>query len=193
MATRDEGGALSALWRFPVKSMGGESLLDAELTPRGLAGDRSYALVDAATGRVINAKSGRPFGELLECRAAFVAPPRVGHELPPVQVMLPDGTTTDSTATDVDHVLSNWFGHGVRLTRWRGDIARPGAAAFLAKAALPEPRGVGSFVDLFPVSLLTTSTLARLSALQPASRFDERRFRMNLIVRTPEHGFVENG
>ena len=28
--------------------------------------------------------------------------------------------------------------------------------------------------------------------LQPASRFDQRRFRMNVIVDTSEEGFVEN-
>jgi hypothetical protein len=51
---------------------------------------------------------------------------------------------------------------------------------------------VGSFFDLFPLSVLTTSTLDRLNELRPESRFDERRFRMNLIVRTKEAGFVEN-
>ena len=51
---------------------------------------------------------------------------------------------------------------------------------------------VGSFFDLFPVSVLTTSTLEQLSELQPQSRFDQRRFRMNVIVGTKEAGFVEN-
>ena len=51
---------------------------------------------------------------------------------------------------------------------------------------------VGSFFDLFPVSVLTTSTLEQLSELQPQSRFDERRFRMNVIIDTEEAGFVEN-
>jgi uncharacterized protein YcbX len=51
---------------------------------------------------------------------------------------------------------------------------------------------VGSFFDLFPVSVLTTSTLEQLSKLRPQSRFDERRFRMNVIVGTETPGFVEN-
>ena len=51
---------------------------------------------------------------------------------------------------------------------------------------------VRSFFDLFPVSVLTTSTLEQLSELQPQSRFDERRFRMNVIIDTEEAGFVEN-
>jgi uncharacterized protein YcbX len=52
---------------------------------------------------------------------------------------------------------------------------------------------VGAFFDLFPVSVLTTGTLDRLNELRPESRFDERRFRMNVIVDTDEDGFVENG
>ncbi len=51
---------------------------------------------------------------------------------------------------------------------------------------------VGSFFDLFPVSVLTASTLDQLSTLEPQSRFDQRRFRMNAIVSTKEAGFVEN-
>jgi uncharacterized protein YcbX len=42
------------------------------------------------------------------------------------------------------------------------------------------------------MSVLTTSTLARLNELQPQSRFDERRFRMNVIVDTERSGFIEN-
>src|SRR5262249_720410 len=34
--------------------------------------------------------------------------------------------------------------------------------------------------------------LARLNELRPQSRFDPRRFRMNVIVRTERPGFVEN-
>ena len=46
---------------------------------------------------------------------------------------------------------------------------------------------------MFPVSVLTTSTLEKLKELQPQSRFDERRFRMNVIIDTEEPGFLENG
>lgn len=50
-----------------------------------------------------------------------------------------------------------------------------------------------AFFDLFPVSVLTSSTLATLGNLRPESRFDVRRFRMNVIVDTEPSGFVENG
>lgn len=40
--------------------------------------------------------------------------------------------------------------------------------------------------------MLTLSTLEQLREFEPQSRFDARRFRMNVIVDTPERGFVEN-
>ena len=48
MATQTELGAVGSLWRYPVKSMMGEELNAAEVTERGLRGDRPYALVDCA-------------------------------------------------------------------------------------------------------------------------------------------------
>ena len=42
------------------------------------------------------------------------------------------------------------------------------------------------------MSVLTTSTLEKLSELRPQSFFDQRRFRMNVIVETTKAGFVEN-
>src|SRR5207249_4216854 len=79
-------GTVVALWRYPVKSMLGEELNAAEVTERGLLGDRAFALVDPATGKVVSAKHPRKWGRLFDCRAAFVAPPRLGAPLPPVRV-----------------------------------------------------------------------------------------------------------
>ena len=58
--------------------------------------------------------------------------------------------------------------------------------------SLGSPLPAGSFLDLFPISVLTTSTLDRLNELEPGSRFDERRFRMNVIVNSERPGFIEN-
>ena len=52
-------GRVEALWRYPVKSMLGESLQLAPVTEAGLCGDRAYALWDHATDRVASAKNPR--------------------------------------------------------------------------------------------------------------------------------------
>src|SRR5215218_7218353 len=101
METNGTVGAVAGLWRFPVKSMRGEWLEQAELTEHGLVGDRAYALIDTVTGKVVSAKSVRLFPNLFGCRAAFVDPPRLGGELPPVQITLPDDTSTPTNTSQV--------------------------------------------------------------------------------------------
>jgi len=210
--TVESVGSVVGLWRFPVKSMGGERLEQAEITARGLVGDRAYALIDLDTGKVASAKSVRLFPDLLGCRAAFVEPPRSGRELPSVRITLPDGTSVTSDSGDVDRVLSAYFRRDVILARAAPDdftidmyhpdledldhrdtvVEQKLGSAFFAEAGLASPVPVGSFFDLFPVTVLTTSTLERLSELRSESRFDQRRFRMNVIVGTEQPGFVEN-
>ncbi len=60
---------ISALWRYPVKSMAGERLERAELLPDGIAGDRKIQVLDAR-GRVLTART-RP--HLLGHRATLDA------------------------------------------------------------------------------------------------------------------------
>ena len=215
MANNATVGSVARLWRFPVKSMRGERIEHGEFTDRGLIGDRAYALMDADTGKVVSAKSVRLFPNLFGCRAAFVEPPRLDGELPPVRITMPDDRSVTSESSDVDHVLSAFFRRDVTLARAAPDdftidqyhpdvedadpaghrdtvVEQKLGSAFFAQAGLSSPVPVGSFFDLFPVSVLTTSTLDHLSELQPDSSFDERRFRMNVIISTRDAGFVEN-
>ncbi len=80
MASSEVVGSLAGLWRFPVKSMSREQLEQAELTERGLLGERAFALIDLDTGKVVSAKSVRLFPDLLGwlpgrvCRAATSGP-----------------------------------------------------------------------------------------------------------------------
>jgi len=59
MAVSEDIGSVAALWRYPVKSMGGKQLHSVEVTVRGVVGDRAYGLIDKDTGRVVSAKSVR--------------------------------------------------------------------------------------------------------------------------------------
>jgi uncharacterized protein YcbX len=47
---------LAQIWRYPVKSMGGERLASAELTPLGVPGDRELAVI-GPTGRIETART----------------------------------------------------------------------------------------------------------------------------------------
>lgn len=208
-------GSVAELWRFPVKSMQGEQLEEVTATERGVVGDRAYALIDSETGKVASAKSVKRFPDLLACRAAFVEQPRAGSDVPPVRIDLPNGSSVTSDSRDADGALSTYFRREVRLARVAPDdftidqyhpdvegadpggnrdtvVAQPLGAALFAALGMESPVPVGAFFDVFPLSVMTTSTLARLNELQPESRFEQRRFRMNVIVRTEQPGFVEN-
>ena len=215
MSSSEPVGTIRALWRFPVKSMLGEELDAADVGEGGIVGDRAYAIRDTQTGKVASAKHPKLWPDLLACRAAFVEPPHPGAELPPVRIDLADGSSVRSDAADVDAVLSRFFGRDVELARsaengytidqyhpdeedydpdgHRDEVVEAQlGAAFFNERGLPSVVPESSFFDLFPLSVLTTSSLDHLGELEPQSRFDARRFRMNVIVDTPEPGFVEN-
>src|SRR6266404_3865349 len=99
-------GSIGSLWRYPVKSMMGEELNAAEVTERGLRGDRAYALVDRADGKVASAKNPRKWPHLFDFRAAFVEPTRSAAKVPPVRIVLPDGTAVTSDQGDLNRILS---------------------------------------------------------------------------------------
>ncbi|MEQ9163578.1 MAG: MOSC N-terminal beta barrel domain-containing protein, partial [Ilumatobacter fluminis] len=44
------------IWRYPVKSLGGEQLHVAAVGPDGIVGDRSWGLRDRSTGLVLTAR-----------------------------------------------------------------------------------------------------------------------------------------
>jgi uncharacterized protein len=208
-------GTIAALWRFPVKSMQGERLDEAHISAAGLFGDRVYAIVDQQTGKVASATHPKLWPELIACRATFVDSPLPGRHRPAIRIELADGTAVRSDAADVDAVLSRFFGRPVKLARaapkdftidqYHPDIENLDpeghrdelieqklGTALLDELGMSWPLPEGSFLDLAPVSVITTSTLEHLGALQPESSIDARRFRMNVIVKTSEPGFVEN-
>jgi MOSC domain-containing protein len=194
-----EAGTVVGLWRYPVKSMMGEELNAAEITERGLLGDRQFALVDAATGKVAGAKNPRKWGNFFDFRAAYVEPPEANATLPAVRLTLPNGTALTTENENVDEVLSSALGRAVELTQVRAEQESS------AEEYVPDIDGLdhrdtvtewelpaGTFFDLAVVHLLTTATLDHLSELYPAGRFEARRFRPNIVISTAERGFVEN-
>jgi uncharacterized protein len=203
-STQVRGGSVVGLWRYPVKSMMGEEVNAAEVTERGLVGDRRFAVIDAETGKVAGAKNPRKWGNFFDFRAVYVEPPQKESKLPPVRVTLPDGAFVMSDQPDLAKVLSQALGREVSFAEARGEGTSSGATA---EEYWPDIDGLdyrntvtewelpaGTFFDLAVVHVLTTATIDRLRALYPEGRFEVRRFRPNIVVATgPEvEGFVEN-
>lgn len=160
-------GRVREIWRYPVKSMGGERLNRCDIELSGIYGDRRWALRDDQTGEV---RGGKTLPELMQCNARYLDGPLV-DEIPHVEISLPDVTTLRSEDKGTPERLSEFFGHRVSLC--------------MVHAA--------THVDVSSLSLLTTASIAMLSGLNPESRLDVRRFRPNFYVETlkESEGFVE--
>jgi len=199
-ATQIPSSSVVSLWRYPVKSMMGEELNATEVTERGLLGDRAYALVDGSDGKVASAKNPRKWPRLFDFRASFIEPPHTTARVPPVRIVLPDGTTATSDQGDLNQILSNALNRDVTL-----GVAQRGAVN--AEEYWPDMEGLEhrdtvtdftlpeeTFFDCAVVHLLTTATLDRLRELYPQGRFEVRRFRPNLVLQvgSGEKSFAEN-
>jgi uncharacterized protein len=156
-------GRVVALWRYPVKSMRPEELDGVEVSWHGLAGDRRWAFI--RDGQV---RSGFPWLTIRErpglahYRPRFTEPDRPNASVTVVRT--PDGDEYDVT----DPALAAELGPGVRVIK--------------------QDRGV---FDTFPLSLLTTQTLAGLGRLVGAD-LAVGRFRPNVLVEADGGQFPED-
>ncbi|AHH96850.1 MOSC domain-containing protein [Kutzneria albida] len=196
-------GRVTAVRRYPVKSMLGEALTAVRVTERGLDGDRRFGVLDEL-GAVASAKHPRKWGSLLRCRSELADPDTA-------RVVLPDGTVLHCGDAELDKRLSD-------LLRRRVVVSDSPPQQAVLERAVPDYQGgmpevlrdnvfvdetgdaitsgriaAGTFFDYGMVHLVTTSSLHRLRANYPAEDFDARRFRPNLVIDTPDDpGFVED-
>ena len=208
--------AVSALFRYPVKSMLGEAVERCRIDERGVLGDRSYALLDVETGTVASAKVPRLWGGLLGFSARCVEEPE-RDAAPSVEITFPDGSVHHSGDAGIDAALSAAIGRDVRLiatppegagfeevwpeidglapeaviagTHVRNEGTGERVSRFDLATMAPHP----AFFDLAVLHVLTSATLQRLRELAPGATFDERRYRPNIVLDGVGDGFVENG
>ena len=191
-------GSIQNIWRYAVKSMGGEELNEALVTDGGLLGDRGYAVIDQANGKVGSAKMPKKWGNLLALNSTYSAPPRAGAPLPPVQINWPGGDSVISDTDDTDARLSETVGRPVTLTTVRPEtVSLERVDPLVAEEIILDIGEImmeGRFSDYAAIHMLTTSTLAHLSKLSSGIVFDAMRFRPNLIIEAADghSGFVEN-
>ena len=154
---------VGAIWRFPVKSMAGESLEAVEVDERGLVGDRAWAVYDT-DGRLASGKNTRRFRRMDPVFG--VAARTVGDT---VELVFPGGRIALAGESAADLALSDHFGEEVELG---------------PEADVPHQ-------DAGQVSVVGTATLRALAALSGlAEPVDPRHLRTNLVVETDEP-FVE--
>ena len=205
-------GTVAEIRRYPVKSMAGEVLSEVEFAAGGLLGDRAWAVRDEVRGGIRGAKK---IPALMTLQSRYTqAPAAKGSS--PAEIVLPDGSTVETGAADVNERLSKAVGH--ELSLWpllpadaldhyrRGspsheDMEQELRAIFGRAPDEPLPNlGLfppelmefesppGTYFDAFPLMLMTDASLREMNRLAPNSRFDVRRFRPNLVIASGDSG-----
>jgi uncharacterized protein YcbX len=207
-------GSVKELWRYPVKSLGGERLAAGRVAKQGLVGDRVWAFVDAASGEI---RSAKQLPRLLELRAEFApgaepAPESFGDAVAAVEIVGPDGARYATRDPGAQAALSAALGTPVRLVplappedreHYRLRAPRSGAeiaAQIALQPGEPMPDFSGTPPELLRILLehatppgshadaypLHLLTTASLAALRERSGLDadRLRFRPNLWVDT---------
>ncbi len=158
---------VTEIWRFPVKSMGGETLLEADVGELGITGDRGWSLYDVSTGTTLTA---RRTPELL-----FASARLVDDEL---SITLPDGS---EVGEDGSSQLSAWLGRDVEL-RAAGTHNLDAGGVYEAPLDAEHDADWVSWTG--PGGAFHDSTQTRVSLVSTATlgAWDRRRFRTNVIV-----------
>ncbi|KUI22441.1 molybdenum cofactor biosysynthesis protein [Mycobacterium sp. GA-1285] len=186
-------GQVTALERYPVKSMLGEARERVRVGPLGVDGDRRYALIDEETGRVATAKHPRRWSALLQCASS------TGDD-GTVAVTLPDGRRIP--VTEAAAPLSELLGRTVQIADERAagavlersdplEVLEHGVDAEFDPVLLELGQGApgGAFVDHSPVHLITTATLDAIGV----GMGEALRYRPNVVIDVGPEPFVENG
>lgn len=164
-------GTVAACWRYPVKSLQGAQAERLVIDPSGVGGDRTHAVIDPETGNLLSAKR---VSALLQGAATDE------------RITLPDGQVIRFDDPAMDEVLSDWLGRPVHLAAQEEAGERAYEMTFdppdddAEYYAIPAPPG--TFLDLAPLHLVTTATLAGCAAARPDLDWDVRRFRPNLVL-----------
>ncbi len=148
-------GTVAELWRYPVKSLGGERLSRVACDARGLAGDRWWAVRGADT-KLGSGKTTRRFRRmpgLLSISARL-------DETGVTWVEDAEGRRAPAGDPGAAEIVSAVVGEPVSLTE---------------EAATPH-------FDASALHLLTASSLAWMDSIRPDDRVEARRFRPNVVV-----------
>ena len=165
-------GTIAEIWRYPVSSLRGERIEAVDLDGSGIVGDRTWGMVDAATGAIASPDDEKRWR---------VAPHLLArHRAEEPQIGTGDGL---------------WHSAGSEAASVAAGIVVGFPVTFRRHAPFGEDAMAGTVSPRYArdqLHILTSASLRKLEALLPAGiDADPRRFRPNLVIETREEGFVE--
>lgn len=207
---------VASIWQYPVKSMVGTTLPSVDVVAEGMVGDRTWAARDEVRGGIRGAKK---IPALMNLAAQYVDGPEGA-----VEIHLPDGAVVRTDHPDVHARVSAALDHPVTL--WplqpKDDLDHYRRGAPDSDDMMVELRGIfgrdedeplpdlsvfppeimefesppGTYLDAFPLMIMSTSALRSLIEALPDSVIDVRRFRPSFVIDTgnepghPEQSWV---
>lgn len=211
-------GQIKEIWRFPVKSMQGDTVERCTVTPQGVAGDRRWAMRDEGRSEI---QWGKRYPQLMLCSARYRAEPR-GDEITAVDITFPDGETIGSDDKRVNTKLTELIEREATLRaieppsnvefykRYKPDeeefqkeirdlFARePGEPvpdiSFFPEILVDHVAVPGTFFDNEEIHMITTASMDYMRGKNPDANWDIRRFRPNFYIETDTGltGMIEN-
>ena len=152
-------GRISAIFRYPVKSMAGESLNVARLGWHGIEGDRRFAV------RRVTDKSNFPWLSASKLPELILYKPfgldSSNAELLPTHVRTPDGNEYELQSNELREEISSRYGSDVELMNLKSGV-----------------------FDEASISVITTSTVQCIEreSGRGVGSCDIRRFRPNVVI-----------
>lgn len=152
-------GVVAGLWRYPVKSLRGEQVQRLAIEPRGVVGDRRWA-VTGSDGKLGSGKTTRRFRRMPGLLSLQSGTDADGS----VWVLLPTGSRRPVTDPVVAAAISELVGETVTLRE---------------ETTVPH-------LDDSPVHLVATGAVTTLEEELGAGSLGVRRFRPNVVVEAPD-------
>ena len=150
-----EIGRITAIFRYPVKSMAGTSLNEAQLGLHGLEGDRRFAF------RRMAEQGGFPWLTASMLNEMILFKPLSSEDnLIPTHIRTPEGTTFELRSKELADEISRRFGAEVQLMQLNH-----------------------STFDEASVSLISHETILKVER-ETERAIDVRRFRPNILIET---------
>jgi uncharacterized protein len=185
-------GTVESLWRYPVKSMGGETLAESFVGFSGFYGDRCYAFKNSG------ARKGFPYLNAIVQQRMLLYRPRFRHPEraagPPnlIEAMSIGPGVTPANAEPGDMMLDVLTPSGAVVA-----IDSPALIGMLGEGLRGENhltlvRSDRALTDCRPVSLISLQTVRRVGE-ELGRPVDKRRFRSNIYLDLARgRGFAED-
>ena len=185
-------GTVESLWRYPVKSMGGEALAESFIGFSGVYGDRCYAFKSSAARKGFPYLNANVQPRMLLCQPKFRYAERAARPPNLTEAMSIAPGVTPANAEPGDLIL---------------DVVTPsGAVVAIDDPALVEMLGEDlrgenhltlvhsdrALTDCRPLSLISLQTLSQIGE-ELGAPVDRRRFRSNVYIDlASDYGFAED-